>query len=193
MLKHPCADLISRWFELRLRLERHQPGVRRGHRRHVRERLRRLHEPRAGEQHRPEHLRPDGASDRRRQPQGERPRRWHPGRGAAGCQGRPGRSCGQVDRLLLRAAADPRRQAIRNAKTLVASKQPVGVPALPVFNKAQYDLANTWIKSYINVPLTQMSSYTCRASFNQHSSPELPKWPRRRASTTRSMRPWRRC
>ena len=30
-------------------------------------------------------------------------------------------------------------KAIRNAKTLVASKQPVGVPALPVFNKAQYN------------------------------------------------------
>ena len=44
-------------------------------------------------------------------------------------------------------------QAIRNAKTLVANKQPVGVPALPLFNKAQYDLANTWIKPYINVPL----------------------------------------
>ncbi|MDX6526669.1 MAG: multiple sugar transport system substrate-binding protein, partial [Gaiellales bacterium] len=61
--------------------------------------------------------------------------------------------------------------AIRNAKTLVASKQPVGVPALPVFNKAQYDLANTWIKSYINVPLTQMSSYT-QGIFQQHLSPE---------------------
>jgi ABC-type glycerol-3-phosphate transport system substrate-binding protein len=36
-------------------------------------------------------------------------------------------------------------QAIRNAQTLVAGKQPVGVPALPVFNKAQYDLATSWI------------------------------------------------
>ncbi len=51
-------------------------------------------------------------------------------------------------------------QAIRNAKTLVAGKQPVGVPALPVFNKAQYDLANTWIKPYINVPLGQMKPFT---------------------------------
>src|ERR1700733_9801146 len=31
-------------------------------------------------------------------------------------------------------------QAVRNAKTLYQSKQPVGVPALPIFNKAQYDL-----------------------------------------------------
>jgi multiple sugar transport system substrate-binding protein len=53
-----------------------------------------------------------------------------------------------------------KQQAIRNAQTLVASKQPVGVPALPIFNKAQYDLANTWIKPYINVPQIQMKPFT---------------------------------
>ncbi len=57
-------------------------------------------------------------------------------------------------------------QAVRNAKTLIASKQPVGVPALPVFNKEQYDLANTWIKPYINVPVEQMTGYTNNI-FNQ--------------------------
>jgi multiple sugar transport system substrate-binding protein len=51
-------------------------------------------------------------------------------------------------------------QAVRNAQTLVASKQPVGVPALPVFDKAQYDLANTWIKAYINAPVAQMTPFT---------------------------------
>jgi multiple sugar transport system substrate-binding protein len=50
-------------------------------------------------------------------------------------------------------------QAIRNAKTLVANKQPVGVPALPLFNKKQYDKANKWIKPYINVPLGQMKPF----------------------------------
>jgi hypothetical protein len=50
-------------------------------------------------------------------------------------------------------------QAIRNAQTLVANKQPVGVPALPLFNKQQYDLANTWIKPFINVPLAQMKPF----------------------------------
>jgi multiple sugar transport system substrate-binding protein len=50
--------------------------------------------------------------------------------------------------------------AIRNAKTLVAGKQPVGVPALPIFNKAQYVLANTWIKPFINVPQSQMKPFT---------------------------------
>jgi multiple sugar transport system substrate-binding protein len=61
--------------------------------------------------------------------------------------------------------------AIRNAKTLAASKQPIGVPALPVFDQKQYTLANTWIKSYINVPLTQMSGYTSGV-FKQHLAAE---------------------
>jgi ABC-type glycerol-3-phosphate transport system substrate-binding protein len=51
-------------------------------------------------------------------------------------------------------------QAIRNAKTLIASKQPVGVPALPIFDKAQYDLENTWKQPYINVPQQQMTPFT---------------------------------
>jgi ABC-type glycerol-3-phosphate transport system substrate-binding protein len=62
-------------------------------------------------------------------------------------------------------------QAIRNAKTLVASKQPVGVPALPLFNRAQYDLANSWIKSYINVPLAQIKPFTV-GIYNQTVVPE---------------------
>ena len=62
-------------------------------------------------------------------------------------------------------------QAIRNAKSLVAGKQPVGVPALPLFNKKQYDLANTWIKPYINVPVAQMRPFTSRI-FGQRLIPE---------------------
>jgi multiple sugar transport system substrate-binding protein len=62
-------------------------------------------------------------------------------------------------------------QAIRNAKTLVANKQPVGVPALPIFNKAQYTLANTWIKPYINVPIGQMKPFTT-GIYNQTLIPE---------------------
>jgi multiple sugar transport system substrate-binding protein len=62
-------------------------------------------------------------------------------------------------------------QAIANAKTLVASKQPVGVPALPLFNKTQYDLANTWIKPYINVPLAQMKPFNT-GIFKQQLVPE---------------------
>jgi multiple sugar transport system substrate-binding protein len=64
-----------------------------------------------------------------------------------------------------------KQQAIRNAKTLVASKQPVGVPALPIFNKVQYDLANTWIKPYVNVPQNQMKPFNI-GIFNQKVIPE---------------------
>jgi ABC-type glycerol-3-phosphate transport system substrate-binding protein len=62
-------------------------------------------------------------------------------------------------------------QAVRNAKTLVASKQPVGVPALPVFDQKQYTLANSWIKSFINVPLNQMTGYTS-GIYKQKIAPE---------------------
>jgi ABC-type glycerol-3-phosphate transport system substrate-binding protein len=62
-------------------------------------------------------------------------------------------------------------QAVRNAQTLVANKQPVGVPALPLFNKAQYDLSQTWIKPYINVPIGQMKPFTT-GIFNQTVVPE---------------------
>src|SRR5579862_3294091 len=62
-------------------------------------------------------------------------------------------------------------QAVRNAQTLVANKQPVGVPALPIFNLKQYNLANTWIKPYINVPLGQMKPFTTGV-FKQKLIPE---------------------
>jgi multiple sugar transport system substrate-binding protein len=47
-----------------------------------------------------------------------------------------------------------------DAKTLAAGKQPVGTPKLPVFNKDLLDQYNSWIASYVNVPLTQMTSFT---------------------------------
>jgi multiple sugar transport system substrate-binding protein len=64
-----------------------------------------------------------------------------------------------------------KKQAIRNAKTLVANKQPVGVPALPLFNKKQYNLANKWIKPYINVPIGQMKPFL-NGIFGQNLIPE---------------------
>ena len=63
---------------------------------------------------------------------------------------------------------------MRNAQTLVANKQPVGVPALPLFNKAQYTLANTWIKPYINVPIAQMKPFTT-GIFNQTGRSPSPR------------------
>ena len=62
-------------------------------------------------------------------------------------------------------------RAVQNARTLAANKQPVGVPALPLFNKQQYDLANTWIAPYINVPLDQMKPFTT-GIFDQKLIPE---------------------
>jgi multiple sugar transport system substrate-binding protein len=62
-------------------------------------------------------------------------------------------------------------QAVRNAQTLVANKQPVGVPALPLFNKAQYALSQTWIKPYINVPISQMKPFLT-GIYNQQVVPE---------------------
>jgi ABC-type glycerol-3-phosphate transport system substrate-binding protein len=64
-----------------------------------------------------------------------------------------------------------KKQAIRNAQTLVANKQPVGVPALPLFNKQQAQLSNTWIKPYINVPLAQMKPFLT-GIYNQNVVPE---------------------
>jgi ABC-type glycerol-3-phosphate transport system substrate-binding protein len=50
--------------------------------------------------------------------------------------------------------------AVADAKALTANKQPVGVPALPIFDQATYDQSQTWIKDYINVPTAQMTSFT---------------------------------
>src|SRR5258706_9153483 len=50
--------------------------------------------------------------------------------------------------------------AVKNAQTEVASKQPVGTPELPIFSQAQYQQYQDWIKSYVNVPLDQMTTFT---------------------------------
>ncbi|MGW6447258.1 ABC transporter substrate-binding protein [Lentzea sp. NPDC055074] len=50
--------------------------------------------------------------------------------------------------------------AVADAKTLSDTKQPVGVPALPVVDRATYDKQQEWVKQYVNVPLTQMKPYT---------------------------------
>ena len=87
----------------------------------------------------PTHLRHHDDSAREEQDR-RRARRRHARRRPAERERRRARRGRQVDRLLLRAEArSTKTQAIRNAKTLVANKQPVGVPALPLFNKAQYD------------------------------------------------------
>ena len=52
--------------------------------------------------------------------------------------------------------------AVADAKALTANNQPVGVPALPIFDKATYDESQTWIKDYINVPVEQMTPFTSK-------------------------------
>jgi ABC-type glycerol-3-phosphate transport system substrate-binding protein len=62
-------------------------------------------------------------------------------------------------------------QAVRNAKTLAANKQPIGTPEVPIFDQAQQNLSNSWIKPYINVPLAQMAPFTS-AIFHEKIIPE---------------------
>ena len=50
--------------------------------------------------------------------------------------------------------------AVADAEALKANNQPVGVPALPIFDKATYDQSQEWIKDYINVPTAQMAPFT---------------------------------
>ena len=56
--------------------------------------------------------------------------------------------------------------AVADAKALKANKQPVGVPALPIFDKKTLDQYYVWIKDYINVPTAQMTNFTSQI-FNQ--------------------------
>jgi len=61
--------------------------------------------------------------------------------------------------------------AALDAQTLAENDQPVGTPALPIFDRETYDQSLEWIAEYINVPLDQMSSFT-DAVFDQPLAPE---------------------
>jgi multiple sugar transport system substrate-binding protein len=52
--------------------------------------------------------------------------------------------------------------AVADAEALTANNQPVGVPALPIFDKATYDESQVWIADYINVPTAQMTPFTSK-------------------------------
>ena len=52
--------------------------------------------------------------------------------------------------------------ALADAQALKANNQPVGVPALPIFDKATYDASQQWIKDFINVPTAQMTGFTSK-------------------------------
>lgn len=53
-------------------------------------------------------------------------------------------------------------QAVADAKVLVKSNQPVGVPTLPIFDKATYDQAQGWIKDQVNIPLENVAPFTSK-------------------------------
>lgn len=70
-----------------------------------------------------------------------------------------------IDKLINRKAA------IQDAKTLIKNKQPVGVPELPVFDKAIYQQNQKWIKPYINVPESQFAPFN-NGIFSENVIPE---------------------
>jgi hypothetical protein len=49
--------------------------------------------------------------------------------------------------------------AVRNARQLIAQKQPVGVPEFPVLDKQAFELSQRWIKPFINVPERQFAPF----------------------------------
>jgi len=57
--------------------------------------------------------------------------------------------------------------AVADAQALKANNQPVGVPALPIFDQATYDQSQVWIKDYINVPTAQMTPFTSNITGQQ--------------------------
>ncbi|HEX7497008.1 MAG TPA: hypothetical protein VF344_00880, partial [Candidatus Limnocylindrales bacterium] len=52
--------------------------------------------------------------------------------------------------------------AVADAQALKANNQAVGVPTLPLFDKATYDQVQVWIKDYVNVPTAQMTPFTSK-------------------------------
>jgi ABC-type glycerol-3-phosphate transport system substrate-binding protein len=52
--------------------------------------------------------------------------------------------------------------AVADAQALKANNQAVGVPTLPLFDKATYDQVQVWIKDYVNVPTSQMTPFTSK-------------------------------
>ena len=137
-LKAMRWDDNSHGLHLRLRLGHDQPGVRRRPGRHVHRRLRPLH--RDGPEQRPQ---------ARRLRRHDHPARERPNAGVLG-----GGTLAAVNVVTTEAERDAavnwidfyymqklltQEGAVADAKALKANNQPVGVPALPIFDKATYD------------------------------------------------------
>jgi multiple sugar transport system substrate-binding protein len=65
-------------------------------------------------------------------------------------------------------------QSGADANKLIASKQPVGVPQLPIFDKATLDTSLSWIDQYINVPKANVAPFQ-DGIFNQNIIAEPPR------------------
>lgn len=63
--------------------------------------------------------------------------------------------------------------AADQAKAQAASKQPVGLPSLPVVSATQQAKYNTWIKPYVNVPVDNFAPYV-KVAADQTIIPEPP-------------------
>lgn len=63
--------------------------------------------------------------------------------------------------------------AVADAEVLKATDQPIGTPALPVFDQATWQKTQDAIKPYVNVPREQMTSFTTGV-FEQQLVPEPP-------------------
>lgn len=61
--------------------------------------------------------------------------------------------------------------AVLDAQTLAADGQPVGTPALPIFDRETLEQSRAWVADYINVPIDQMSGFT-DGIFDQALVPE---------------------
>ena len=75
-------------------------------------------------------------------------------------------------------SCSPRRAPSPTPKALTANNQPVGVPALPIFDKATYDESQVWIKDYINVPVGADDARSRRRSSTSRSSTSRSPTPR---------------
>jgi ABC-type glycerol-3-phosphate transport system substrate-binding protein len=64
--------------------------------------------------------------------------------------------------------------AVRDAETLAADGQPVGVPQMPIFDQATLEQSQEWIADLINVPVEQMTGFT-EGIFGQPLVPEPSK------------------
>ena len=134
------------------------------------QRLGHLHVPGPVREPQPEHLRHRAASAREEQERRSHGRRVDRRR-SSGYEGREaGRGAQWIDFFYMEKLVK-KSAALRDARILVANKQPVGIPSFPIFNKKLFDQANTWIKPYVNVPLKQMSPFLT-GIFKQNLYPE---------------------